>query len=163
MLLRIIACEAEPVEDCRVILRRYGECLLSEETALFECRGGTVAVEYALQKSELFHGSHDDCVGEVFGGGADKGYAAYVDFLDDVLLRSTGGYGILKGIQVYNHEVDSGYFVLGELGAVTLVVAACEDAAEHLGMECLYAASENRGIACEVFNGLAGYAETLDV
>ncbi len=147
---------------CRVIARRYGECLEGEELALCDGCAGALGVEYAFEQAVLSLGGHYHGVGEVFGGSAYERYAAYVDFLDDVLLGSSRCHGGFKRIQVDNHKVDGRNGVLFKLGAVAFVVAAGEYSAEHLGVERLDASAQNRGIPGKVFYGIAGYAERFD-
>lgn len=98
----------------------------------------------------------------VLGGGADERDAADVDFLNDVLERGSGSHGVLERIEVDYYQVDALDAVLGHLAAVAFVVAAGEDAAEHLRVQRLYAAAEYRGIARDFFDCLAGVTEIFD-
>ncbi len=74
-------------------------------------------------------------------------------------MGSAFGHIFVEGVEVHHHQVDGGNLVLLHLTGVNFIVAAGKDAAEHLGVEGLYAAAQNRGVACEVFYLL--YLETL--
>ena len=107
-------------------------------------------------------GRHDDHIVEVFGCCTDEGDAADVDFFDDVGTACPIGYGLLKGIEVYHHEVDGRDVVLCHLLTVALQISTPEDAAEHLGVERLDASAEDGGVGGEIFYLLAGQAQTDD-
>ena len=49
-----------------------------------------------------------------------------------------------------------------DLLLVAGVVAAVENAAKHLGVECLDASAENRRVAGKVFNRFAFVSQTVD-
>ena len=106
--------------------------------------------------------SSRDSVIEVLGSGTDERDAAYVDFFDNVGFGRTAGYGLLKGVEVYDDKVNLGDVILLHLFAVALQVASAKDAAEHFGMKRLDTSAKDGGISREVFHLLAGDAERLN-
>ena len=106
--------------------------------------------------------SYDDHVLVVLGSGADERDAAYVDFLDDVGLGCSAGYGCLKRIEVYDDEVYFGDFIFFDLLSVLLHVAAAQDASEYFRMEGLHAAAQDGRIGGELFHRTAGIAQSFD-
>ena len=105
--------------------------------------------------------SDDNDILEVLGRSADQGDTAYVDLLNDVLLVRTRGYSLLEGIEVHDNEVYLRDFILGDLGSVALIITTSQDAPEYLRMECLHTATEDGGIARQVFYLITGDTERL--
>ena len=118
----------------------------SQHLAVFDIGLGTLLVENIEQHAILCLRGHDDHVLEVLGSSTDERDAAYVYLLDDVSLRGTTGHGLLEGIEVHDDEIDFGYLVLGHLLAVALIVAACQYASKHLGMQGFHPTAQDRRI-----------------
>src|SRR5690606_6348301 len=92
----------------------------------------------------------DGHIGVVLGGGADHGRAANVDILDDVVIGSARGDGLLEGVEIDRDEVDGADFVLCHRGGVGWVVPYRKKSAMHFGVEGLDAAIHHFGKAGEV-------------
>ncbi len=137
----------EVAEDSGIVGRADGERFLGEEQTLGQCGPRSVLGENTAKGLVLVLGGDDYDVVIVLGGAADQRDAAYVDFLDYVGLGRAGRNRLREGVEVDNHQVDFGYFVLLGLELVLLVVAAGEDAPENFGMQGLYSATEYRRIA----------------
>ena len=78
------------------------------------------------------------------------------------MLGGTAGDGLLEGVEVHDDEVDLGDFVLCQLLVVAVHVAAGQNAAEHFGVQCFYAAAQNGGIAGETFHSHGFDTEFFD-
>ncbi len=102
-----------------------------------------MSVEHACQEWILGLGCHDCHVFEILCCRTDQRDAAYVYFFNYISFGCAACNCLLERIEVYDHEVYLGNLVLGSLCLVGLVVAARQNSAEHFGVQCLYASSED--------------------
>lgn len=142
----------EIIEDGRVVVRADVERMGRETAALLERRRAMLRVDDFEEFGVLVDRRYDHDVLEIFRCGADQRDASDVDLLDDVLLGRARSDGLLERIEVDDHRVDLGYFVLRRLFGVFRVVAAGEDAAENFRVERLDASAEDRRIARQAFD-----------
>lgn len=159
---RLLLLAVEIVEDAAVIFARHGKRLLGKPAALGQGRFRALLGEQVGQRLILLFRSHDNHVVVILGCGADERDAADIDFLDDIGIRSSGSHSGGERIEVDDHKVDRRYLVRESLFLVRFIVAAIEDAAEHLRVQRLYTAAENRRIAGEVLYGFTFIAERFD-
>jgi hypothetical protein len=90
--------------------------------------------------------NHHGHVSIIFGRGTQHGRAADVDVLDCVLEGAPlSGHGLLKGIEVHDHQVDGLDAVLFHLLHMFRIAAPAEDPAMHLGVQGLDPAVEHLG------------------
>ena len=104
----------------------------------------------------------DQDVPEIFSGRPDEGYPADVDLFDDLFLTGTAGDGLLKRIQVDDHQVKGRDLIMLHVVDVLLVTAACQNAAEDLGMECLDTSSQDGGVGGDIFHRRDLHAQAGD-
>ena len=149
----------EPVEYNRIVIGGNSKGFLCKPAAFFQRSDGTPLIQDVCQRLVLLFACYDDNVVVVLGSGADERDASDVDLLDDVFIGGARGYRLLKGVEVYHHEVDVGDVVAEHLCLIRLVVAASEDASEYFRVERLHASAQDGWVACEVFNFLAGKAQ----
>jgi hypothetical protein len=102
---------------------------------------------------------------KILGGGADHGWSADVDVLDQFFERDTGlGGSFFEGVEIHHDHVDRLDAMLGHGGGVRGILAAVQNAAVHLGMQRLDAAVEHfreTGEFGDIFDGDAGVAQKL--
>ena len=79
----------------------------------------------------------------VLGRCPQQCHAADIDRFDGVGSASTGGHRLQEGIEVDNHQIDQPQFPFGKLLQVARLVATCQDAGVHIGMQSLYPAIEH--------------------
>ena len=152
----------EVVENGGVVVAADVEGIGREAVALLEGGAAVLLLVEFQEFGVVVHSGYDDHVVEVLGGGADEADAADVDFLNDVLLRGTAGHRLLEGVEVDDDEVNLGNLVFGQLLAVAVHVAAGQDTTEHLGVQRLHTAAQNRGVAREALHGNGFDAEVMD-
>ena len=152
----------EITEDGRVVVRADVERMGRETAALLERRRAMLRVDDFEEFGVLVDRRYDHDVLEIFRCGADQRDASDVDLLDDVLLGRARSDGLLERIEVDDHRVDLGYFVLRRLFGVFRVVAAGEDAAENFRVERLDASAEDRRIARQAFDRGGLQTQRLD-
>ena len=157
----------EVVGDRRVVARGVGEGLHREREAGLVAELASVGLEL-FDDAAVVLGVGDDTdaallVAVVLGRGAHHGRAADVDVLDRVFQRAVGlGHGLLEGIQVHHHQVDTADVVRGDGVHVLGEVATGEDAAVHLRVQGLDAAVEHfreAGVLGDVGHRQAGLAQ----
>ena len=95
-----------------------------ETAALLERRRTMLRVDDFEEFGVLVDRRYDYDVLEIFRCGADQRDASDVDLLDDVLLGRARSDGLLERIEVDDHRVDLGYFVLRRLFGVFRVGAS---------------------------------------
>ena len=61
-----------------------------------------MGVKDTFKKTELTLGGYDYNVVIILGGAADERYAAYVDFLDDIVVACARSNCCLEGVEVYD-------------------------------------------------------------
>ena len=146
-----LAVPVEVAEDGGVVVAAGGKRPFCKHLAF--CEGGAAVMGlYALQQLAVkFLAGDNHHVLIILCSGADKRNAADVNLLYNILVRGAFRHIFVKRVEVHHHQVDVGNIVLGHLAAVTLHVAAGQDAAEHLGMQGLHPAAKDRRIACEIF------------
>ena len=77
------------------------------------------------------------------------------------LLRMSSS-GLLKGIEVYYNQVYGGDVIFLHLCLVALIGATAQYTSEHLGMEGLHTATEDRGIGGHVLYLLTLVTQRFD-
>ena len=140
----------------------YAKGTGGQHLAILDVGLGAFLIEYIEQHAILGLAGHDDHVLEVLGSGANKRDAAYVYLLDDVSLRGTAGYGLLKWVEIHDDQVDGRDGILFHLGQVAHVLPTGQDASEYLGVKRLDAAAKDRGIAGHFLDLLALISQRLD-
>ncbi len=89
-------------------------------------------------------------MGVVLGRGAQHGRAADVDHLDRLVVARAAGDRGLERIEVDDQQIDLGDPLRGQCGHMRGVVAPCQQAAVHAGMQRLDPAVEDLGKAGQI-------------
>src|SRR5690606_39724189 len=101
----------------------------------------------------IVHGGDTEGILIIFGGGTYQGNAPYIDLFYNILFRSTAGHRFFKRVKVYYDDVQLRDPIFLQLGLVTRMVLTVQDSPEHFRVQGLYPSPQNRGIACNIFNG----------
>ena len=139
------------LRDGAVISRRGLEHLHRELPA--EHLAGVAAVFLDVVEHRAVIGRVDDHrdAGVVFRGAAQHARAADIDVLDGVVQRHVRfGDGLLKRIQVHDHQIDGLDAVLGGLRFVVGIAAKVQQPAMHFRVQRLDASIEHFGKAGEL-------------
>ena len=112
---------------------------LCKQLAVFDFGLGTPLVENLQQHGIFALAGHDDHILKVLGSGTDKGDAADVNLLDDLLVACSAGYSLLEGLEIHDDQIDGRNIIFFHLLQVALIVAAGKDASENLRMQGLHA------------------------
>jgi len=136
---------------------------LSEAPTGGSGEAASIRLQFFCQ-SDVVGGLGDDgYVFEVFGGGADHGWAADVDVFDEMAEADVRlSRRLLEGVEVDDNHIDGQNAVLGYRGFVLGFAANVEQAAVDAGVEGLNPAIEHFGEAgqfADVLDLQAGFAE----
>src|SRR5690606_35397701 len=142
----------EIIENRRIIVGRYVECVFSERLAVLQEGVSLVFRKNGFQQLIVVSRRDDYHVVVVFCGCPDQRYATDVNFFDDFLFRCARGERFFKRIEVDNNQVDFWYSVFFQLLLVGIKRPPRQDAAENLGVECFDAATQYGRISGQVFH-----------
>ena len=84
---------------------------------------------------------------EILGGCTEQGRPAHIDLLDHLVERGARQHGLLKRVQVHDHEIERRDAVLSERSHVLRLPLVREDAGMDPGMQRLHSALEHLGKA----------------
>ena len=105
----------------------------------------------------------DGDVVKILGGGANHGWPADVDVLDQFIEGDAGlSRSFFEGVEIHHHHVDGSDAVFGDSRYVFGIFAAMQDAAVNFGVQSLDSAVEHLGESGEVgdvFHCDAGVAQ----
>ena len=141
--------------DSGIICGSGGESLLSQPPL---GRNGELSAArgHLLGNWVVIRGRGDDRnILKILCGGADHRWPADVHVLDQLFKMHTGfGCGLLEIIKIYYHHIDRLYAMLGNRGAVRVVLAPVQDAAVHFGVQRLHPSIKHFGETGELGNVL---------
>ena len=140
------------LKDGAVVVRTYCKGVGRKARPLLQSGIGTALLQNLRKRRIHLLACNNNHILIVLCSSSDKRYAAYIYLFYNLLMRSTCSHILLKRIEVYNNKVYLRNIILLHLLQIHLILSSCQNASKDLWMECLYSASQNRGITCKILH-----------